>query len=86
MVIAGMPAITDMLTVPAFEFLIGKSITSTIQGDIVAPVDIPRYINLFMEGKLPIDKLITRTYKLEQINEAFEAMKNGEVIRSVIKM
>ncbi len=86
MVIAGMPAITDMLTVPAFEFLIGKSITSTIQGDIVAPVDIPRYINLFMEGKLPIDKLITRTYKLEQINEAFEAMVNGEVIRSVIKM
>jgi S-(hydroxymethyl)glutathione dehydrogenase/alcohol dehydrogenase len=39
-----------------------------------------------MEGKLPIDKLITRTYKLDQINEAFEAMKKGEVIRSVIKM
>ena len=86
LVIAGMPAITDLLTLPAFEFLIGKSITSTIQGDIVAPVDIPRYVDMFMEGKLPIDKLITRNYQLDQINEAFEAMKNGEVIRSVIKI
>ena len=86
LVIAGMPAFDDMITVPAIQFLLGKTITATIQGDIVAPVDIPRYIDLFMEGKLPIDKLITRTYKLDQINEAFEAMKKGEVIRSVIKM
>jgi len=86
LVIAGMPAITDVLALPAFEFLIGKSIISTIQGDIVAPVDIPRYVNLFMEGKLPIDRLITRTYRLDQINEAFAAMEKGEVIRSVIKM
>jgi Zn-dependent alcohol dehydrogenase len=63
-----------------------KTITGTVQGDLVAPVDIPIYVDLFMEGKLPIDKLITRTYKLDQINEAFEAMKKGEVIRSVIKM
>jgi Zn-dependent alcohol dehydrogenase len=86
LVIAGMPALLDMLTVPAFQFLMCKTITGTVQGDVVAPVDIPIYVDLFMEGKLPIDKLITRTYKLDQINEAFEAMKKGEVIRSVIKM
>ena len=85
LVIAGMPALADMLTVPAFQFLLGKRITGTVQGDIVAPVDIPRYVDQFMEGKLPIDKLITRTYKLDQINEAFDALKKGEVIRSVIK-
>ena len=85
LIIAGMPPLVDMLTIPPFQFLMGKTITGSIQGDIVAPVDIPRYVKLFMEGKLPIDKLITRTYKLEQINEAFEALKKGEVIRSVIK-
>lgn len=85
LIIVGMPPLVDMLTIPPFQFLMGKTITGSIQGDIVAPVDIPRYVNLFMEGKLPIDKLITRTYKLEQINEAFEALKKGEVIRSVIK-
>jgi NDMA-dependent alcohol dehydrogenase len=85
LVIAGMPPLVDMLTIPPFQFLLGKTITGTIQGDVVAPVDIPRYVDLFMEGKLPIDKLITRNYKLDQINEAFEAMKKGEVIRSVVK-
>ncbi len=86
LVIAGMPAFDAVINVPAVQFLLGKTITATIQGDIVAPIDIPRYIDLFMDGKLPIDKLITRTYKLEEINEAFEAMQKGEVIRSVIKM
>lgn len=85
LVIAGMPPLVDMLTIPPFQFLLGKTITGTIQGDVVAPVDIPRYVDLFMDGKLPIDKLITRNYKLDQINEAFEAMKKGEVIRSVVK-
>lgn len=86
LVIAGMPAFTDIIPIPAVQFMFGKTITATIQGDIVAPVDIPRYVDLFMEGRLPIDKLITRTYKLEEINEAFDALKRGEVIRSVIKM
>jgi S-(hydroxymethyl)glutathione dehydrogenase/alcohol dehydrogenase len=85
LIIVGMPPLVDMLTIPPFQFLMGKTITGSMQGDIVAPVDIPRYVDLFMEGKLPIDKLITRTYKLDQINEAFEALKKGEVIRSVIK-
>ena len=39
-----------------------------------------------MAGRLPIDKLITRTYRLDQINEAFDAMQKGQVMRSVIKM
>ncbi|NQT73549.1 MAG: Zn-dependent alcohol dehydrogenase [Chloroflexi bacterium] len=86
LVIAGMPAFTDMITVPAVQFLFGKTMTATIHGDIVAPVDIPRYVDLFMDGTFPIDKLITRTYRLDQINEAFEAMEKGEVIRSIIKM
>jgi Zn-dependent alcohol dehydrogenase len=39
-----------------------------------------------MEGKLPVDKLITKSYRLDQINEAFAALEKGEVIRSVIKL
>jgi S-(hydroxymethyl)glutathione dehydrogenase / alcohol dehydrogenase len=86
MVVAGMAPITSLLTIAPFEFLLGKTITGTVQGDVVAPIDIPRYVDLYMAGRLPIDKLITRNYKLEQINEAFEAMQKGTVIRSVIEM
>jgi S-(hydroxymethyl)glutathione dehydrogenase/alcohol dehydrogenase len=38
-----------------------------------------------MAGKLPIDKLITKSYNLDQVNEAFEALKKGEAIKSIIK-
>ncbi len=86
LIIVGMAPITDVLAIAPFEFLLGKSIVGTVQGDIVAPIEIPRYVDMFMEGKLPIDKLITRTYKLDEINEAFAALEKGEVIRSVVKM
>jgi S-(hydroxymethyl)glutathione dehydrogenase/alcohol dehydrogenase len=42
------------------------------------------YVRWFKEGRLPLDLLVTRRYKLDQINEAYEALKNGEVNRSVI--
>jgi S-(hydroxymethyl)glutathione dehydrogenase/alcohol dehydrogenase len=38
-----------------------------------------------MAGKLKLDELVSRTYPLEQINEAFMAMKNGEVARAVVE-
>jgi len=56
-----------------------------VQGDIKASIDIPRYIDLYMAGKLPLDKLITKSYRLDEINEAFEALERGEVIRSVVR-
>jgi Zn-dependent alcohol dehydrogenase len=39
-----------------------------------------------MDGKLPIDRLITKTYSLEEVNDAFEALEKGKVMRSVIKL
>jgi len=86
LIVAGVAPITDVLTIAPFEFLLGKTITGTIQGDVIAQIDIPRYVDMYMDGRLPVDKLITRTYTLDQINEAFDAMQKGEVIRSVIKM
>ena len=85
LIVAGMAPLTSMLTIAPFEFLIGKTITGAVQGDIIPQIDIPRYVDLYMEGKLPIDKLISKTYSLEQINEAYEALEKGEIIRSVIK-
>ena len=84
-IVVGMAALGAMLSVAPFEFLLGKTITGTVQGDIVAAVDIPRYVELFMDGKLPIDKLITKRYSLDQINDAFAALEKGQVIRSVIE-
>jgi len=75
-----------MLTIAPFEFLLGKTLVGTVQGDIVAPIEIPRYVDMYMEGKLPIDKLISNTFSLDQVNEAYAALDKSEVIRSVIKI
>lgn len=44
----------------------------------------PKLLDLYAEGKLKLDELITRHYRLEQINEAFADMEAGENARGVI--
>lgn len=85
-VIAGMAPMIDILTFMPFEFLLGKTIKGTVQGDIIGAVDVPKLVDMYMAGKLPIDKLITKSFSLDQVNEAFEAMENKQVLRSVIKI
>ena len=54
-------------------------------GSISPPVDIPRILDLYMSGKLDLDKLITKKYPLEGINDAFDAMLSGETARNLIE-
>jgi S-(hydroxymethyl)glutathione dehydrogenase/alcohol dehydrogenase len=44
----------------------------------------PRYVDMYLAGKLKLDELVSARRPLEEINEAFEDMKGGEVARSVI--
>jgi S-(hydroxymethyl)glutathione dehydrogenase/alcohol dehydrogenase len=61
-----------------------KVITGSFYGSGDPQVDMPQVVDLYMDGKLPLDRLVTRTYTLEEINEAFAAMNSGEVARAVI--
>jgi S-(hydroxymethyl)glutathione dehydrogenase/alcohol dehydrogenase len=47
-------------------------------------VDMPRYIDLYYQGKLMLDEMITKRFRLDQVDEAFQVMREGEVIRSVL--
>jgi S-(hydroxymethyl)glutathione dehydrogenase/alcohol dehydrogenase len=47
-------------------------------------VDMPRFVELYKQGRLNLDDLISKRIKLEQVNDAFEDLKKGEVARSVI--
>jgi S-(hydroxymethyl)mycothiol dehydrogenase len=46
----------------------------------------PLLLDLFMDGRLPLDKLVSRTYELDDVNDAFAAMNEGEVARAVLKL
>ena len=47
-------------------------------------IDIPRYLEFYRQGRLMLDEMVTRRGRLEDINEAFRAMKAGEVARTVL--
>ena len=47
-------------------------------------IDIPRYVDLYMNGRLNLDDLISARISLDQVNEGYEALNRGEVARSVI--
>ena len=62
-----------------------RSITGSFYGSCSPQVDMPMVLDLYMDGHLPLDRLVSRTYPLEEINEAFAAMNAGEVARAVIR-
>ena len=47
-------------------------------------VDMPRYVDLYQRGQLRLDEMISARVPLEQVNEAFEAMRKGTAARSVV--
>ncbi|MDZ4317350.1 MAG: alcohol dehydrogenase, partial [Phenylobacterium sp.] len=65
-------------------FLGEKRIQGSMMGSNRFPVDMPRLVDFYMSGRLKLDDLVSRRLKLEQVNEAFDEMKRGEIARSVI--
>ncbi len=61
-----------------------KEIKGTIFGSLNPRADIPKLLGLYREGQLKLDELITERYPLEEINEGYRAMRDGENIRGVI--
>ncbi|MBL1407183.1 zinc-dependent alcohol dehydrogenase family protein [Sphingobacterium faecale] len=61
-----------------------KTLKGCYLGSCVPSIDIPNFLELYKNGNLPVDKLITHRLKLEDINEGFERLASGEAIRQVI--
>lgn len=61
-----------------------KEIKGTIFGSLNPRHDIPRLLGMYREGSLKLDELITRRYTLDQINDGYQAMRDGDNIRGII--
>ncbi len=57
----------------------------TLYGDSQPRTDIPNLLQMYGAGKLKLDELVTRTYTLDQVNEAYADMVAGKNIRGVIE-
>lgn len=68
-----------------FPFVDGsRRILGSNYGFAVAAVDFPRYAELHLAGKLPIDRLVDRRIGLDGIEDAFDRMRDGEGVRSIV--
>jgi S-(hydroxymethyl)glutathione dehydrogenase/alcohol dehydrogenase len=61
-----------------------KTVTGTYYGSANPARDFPLYAELYQRGQLDLDRLVSRTYPLEQINEAYADMLAGATARGVI--
>lgn len=86
-VLVGLPRMDAMITVPAFlgAVMAAKTITGCWYGSADVRRDVPRLVEHYGKGDLKLDELISATISLEDVNDAFEAMENGDVARSVIR-
>ena len=81
----GLPPPDRMLSVPAVSLVAEeRTIKGSYMGSAVPSRDLPRYVALYRAGLLPVDRLLTHTIKLEDINEGFDRLARGEAIRQVI--
>jgi S-(hydroxymethyl)glutathione dehydrogenase/alcohol dehydrogenase len=82
--IIGMVPKGQMIEIEAAEFIFDKKLQGSNMGSNRFRVDMPRFVDFYLDGKLKLDDMISRRIKLAEINEAFDEMRTGEVARSVI--
>jgi S-(hydroxymethyl)mycothiol dehydrogenase len=84
-VLVGVPTPEMKLELPLQEvFGRGGALKSSWYGDCLPSRDFPMLIDLFKQGRLALDAFVSETISLDGITEAFEAMRRGDVLRSVV--
>jgi len=85
-VLVGVPPDGEMVSFPGNEVVRSeKIVTGTFYGSARPQLDMALIMRLYAEGKFPLDRFITQRYSLGQVNEAFAAMREGRVVRAVLK-
>ncbi len=84
-VLVGVPNPEARLDLPMIEvFGRGGSLKSSWYGDCLPSRDFPMLIDLYLQGRLDLDRFVSETIGLDQVEEAFHRMERGEVLRSVV--
>ncbi|QFQ02056.1 S-(hydroxymethyl)mycothiol dehydrogenase [Corynebacterium urogenitale] len=85
-VLVGVPTPEMTLELPFLDvFGRGGALKSSWYGDCLPEQDFPMYVDLFNQGRFPLDKFVDERTTVDKVEEAFEEMKKGEVLRSVVE-
>ena len=86
MVVTGLAPMTQMdVQLNLFEFaMMNKEIKGTIFGSDSPRRAVPRLLSMYQAGQLKLDELVTRTYRLDEINQGYQDLRDDKNIRGVI--
>jgi S-(hydroxymethyl)glutathione dehydrogenase/alcohol dehydrogenase len=83
-IIIGVAGAGEEIHARPFLLVTGRSWRGSAFGGTRGRTQLPRFVDRYMDGRIKLDEMVNRVLPLERINEAFELMHQGEVIRSVI--
>ncbi|WP_406176103.1 S-(hydroxymethyl)mycothiol dehydrogenase [Streptomyces sp. NBC_00996] len=84
-VLVGVPTPEMKLELPLLDvFGRGGALKSSWYGDCLPSRDFPMLIDLYLQGRLDLDAFVTETIALDDVEKAFERMRGGDVLRSVV--
>lgn len=82
--VIGMIPPGDMVSLHGVDFLFEKKIQGSMMGSNRFRVDMPRFVDFYLQGRLHLDDLVSSRIALSDINEGMAALETGEIARSVI--
>jgi hypothetical protein len=85
-IFASHPKAGKKISIDPFDLISGKNIKGSWGGASKPDKDIPLLAGLYKKGMMPLEKLVTKTYKLDEINTALDDLKNSKVFRPLIVM
>ena len=77
-ILAGNLKKNEMICIDPYDLILGKKILGSWGGETDIDSDIPYYGKKYLEGKLKLEKLISKEFKLEEINTALELLEKGQ--------
>ncbi|NDJ18011.1 S-(hydroxymethyl)glutathione dehydrogenase/class III alcohol dehydrogenase [Myxacorys almedinensis] len=83
-IVVGVAGAGQEISTRPFQLVTGRVWRGTAFGGARGRTDVPKIVDWYMNGKINIDDLVTKVMPIEQINEAFDLMHRGEVIRAVL--
>jgi len=84
--VIGMIPLGQKVELPGVDFLFEKKIQGSSMGSNRFRTDMPKYVDMYLNGKLNLDDMVSKRIKLADVNDAFAALEKGEVARQVIMM
>ena len=84
-VLVGVPTPEMKIELPLLEvFGRGGALKSSWYGDCLPERDFPMLVDQYRLGRLPLEAFVTEKIGIDEVNEAFDTMKSGDVLRSVV--